>query len=305
VIPNEIKHKVTEVYDTRSAATLFHGDCLAMLQSIPRGSARLVVTSPPYNIGKEYEKVRCLDDYLEDQRQTISACHEVLADDGSLCWQVGNHILGKSEILPLDIPIYKICADLGMKLRNRIVWHFEHGLHCKHRFSGRYETIMWFTKSNDYIFNLDPVRVPQKYPGKKYYDGKRQGEYSCNPNGKNPADVWIIPNVKSNHCEKTIHPCQFPIELIERLVLSMTHPGDLVVDPYVGVGSSVCAAVLRDRRGVGADISSDYLKIARHRVHLALLGQLRTRPMDRQVYDPSRCNLSRRPKEFDGVSANE
>ena len=107
-------------------------------------------------------------------------------------------------------------------MRNRIVWHFEHGLHCSRRLSGRYETIMWFTKGDDYVFELDPIRVPQKYPGKKYFKGPKAGQYSCNPLGKNPGDVWTIPNVKSNHVEKTGHPCQFPVELIERLVLALT-----------------------------------------------------------------------------------
>ena len=94
-------------------------------------------------------------------------------------------------------------------MKNRIVWHFEHGLHLKHKFSGRYETILWFVKTDKYIFDLDKVRVPQKYPGKVGYKGKNKGKYSGNIKGKNPSDVWIIPNVKSFHKEKTIHPCQF------------------------------------------------------------------------------------------------
>lgn len=291
--------RVGDSYAPENAATLYLGDRLDLLRTIPPKSARLIVTSPPYNIGKEYERQHDLDVYLEGQRQTIAACYEALAEDGSLCWQVGNHILGKSEILPLDIPIYEICRKLGMKLRNRIVWHFEHGLHCTKRFSGRYETILWFTKSDEFVFNLDPVRVPQKYPGKKQFKGNAKGEYSCNPLGKNPGDVWVIPNVKSNHCEKTIHPCQFPIELIERLVLSMTNENDLVIDPYVGVGSAVCAAVMRGRRGAGADISKDYLRIARERVILAIQGKLETRPMGKPVYDPSQSKLSIRPQELD------
>jgi len=171
-------------------------------------------------------------------------------------------------------------------MRNRIIWHFEHGLHCSRRFSGRYETIIWFTKSDNYVFNLDPVRIPQKYPGKKYFKGPKAGQYSCNPLGKNPGDLWVIPNVKSNHVEKTKHPCQFPVELIERLVLSLTNEGDWVLDPFLGTGTSIIAAVRRGRRGVGAETVQKYIDLARERIQQEIDGTLRTRPMDKPVYDP-------------------
>ena len=141
-------------------------------------------------------------------------------------------------------------------------------------------------RATDYTFDLDAVRVPQKYPGKKYYKGPRAGQYSSNPLGKNPGDVWIIPNVKHNHPEKTIHPCQFPVELIERLVLSLTSPGDLVVDPFMGVGTTAVAALKNDRRAVGAEIEPDYHSIAHERVQMASKGELKTRPMTRPVYEP-------------------
>jgi len=217
------------VYSSSNPVTLYYGDCSVFLSTIPDEEARLIVTSPPYNIGKKYEKRRIFADYLTEQEKIIKECARLLSPTGSICWQVGNHVDGQ-EIFPLDIHLYPIFRKFGLKLRNRIVWHFEHGLHCSKRFSGRYETILWFTKSDDYIFNLDAVRVPQKYPGKKYFKGPKMGEYSCNPLGKNPGDLWIIPNVKHNHPEKTIHPCQFPIELIERLILALTSEKDLVID---------------------------------------------------------------------------
>ena len=195
-----------------------------MLQEVPDDSIQLVVTSPPYNLGKEYESRLHLNDYVSQQREVITECVRVLSDTGSICWQVGNYV-DDGAIIPLDSLLYPLFASLGLKMRNRIVWHFEHGLHCSRRLSGRYETILWFTKGNDYVFELDPIRVPQKYPGKKYFKGPKAGQYSCNPLGKNPGDVWMIPNVKSNHIEKTGHPCQFPVELIERLVLSLTRAG--------------------------------------------------------------------------------
>ncbi|HXF50623.1 MAG TPA: site-specific DNA-methyltransferase [Dehalococcoidia bacterium] len=285
---------IADAYTKEARVTLFHGDRLRLLSSIPDGAARLIVTSPPYNIGKRYESKRRLDDYLEEQEATITECVRILDERGSICWQVGNHVVGPQEILPLDIALYPLFAKHGLKLRNRIVWHFEHGLHCSKRFSGRYETIMWFTKSNEYVFDLDAVRVPQKYPQKKYYRGPKIGQYSCNPLGKNPGDVWIFPNVKHNHVEKTVHPCQFPAELVERLVLALTEPDDLVVDPYIGVGTTAVAAVLRGRRAAGADVVAEYIDIAKERVRLALLGRLRTRPMDRPVYQPPRPRVTGR-----------
>jgi adenine-specific DNA-methyltransferase len=286
-------------YSGTAQATLFHGDRLELLKSIPNKSARLIVTSPPYNIGKKYEKKMQFEDYLEQQNATLTECHRILASNGSLCWQVGNHLGKDGEIFPLDIFIYRICKDLGLKLRNRIIWCFEHGLHCKNRLSGRYETILWFTKSDDYVFNLDPIRVAQKYPGKKYFKGPKAGQYSCNPLGKNPGDVWVIPNVKHNHVEKTNHPCQFPIELVERLVLSLTRRGDLVVDPYIGVGSAACAAILHKRRAAGADLSKEYLQIARDRINAASIGALKKRPLGKAVYIPGpNDRIAKRPVEL-------
>ena len=194
-------------------------------------------------------------------------------------------------IIPLDAILHPVFARLNLVMRNRIVWHFEHGLHCSRRFSGRYETISWFTKkTKDYVFNLDPVRVPQKYPAKRHFKGPKAGQYSCNPLGKNPGDLWDIPNVKSNHVEKTAHPCQFPVELIERLVLSLTNEGDWVLDPFVGAGTSIIAALRHNRRGAGAETERKYIAIAEGRIRQAMAGTLRTRPMSKPKYDPALNN---------------
>ncbi|MFA6091510.1 MAG: site-specific DNA-methyltransferase [Elusimicrobiota bacterium] len=286
---------ISSSYEPQADVVLFQGSCLDLLASMPASSVQLIVTSPPYNIGKSYEKRVSLEKYLAQQESVIKECVRVLSNNGSICWQVGNYI-GKDEIVPLDIPLYTIFAKLGLRMRNRIIWHFEHGLHCSKRFSGRYETINWFTKSSDYIFNVDPVRIPQKYPGKKYFKGPKAGQLSCNPLGKNPGDLWVIPNVKHNHVEKTIHPCQFPVELIERLVLSMTNPGDRVLDPFLGVGTTAVAAIRHGRKAAGADIMPNYIKVARDRIMLAASGKLRTRPMNRPIYDPKSSRLSLPPE---------
>ncbi len=258
---------------------------LAFMQELDDEQMKLIVTSPPYNLGKSYEKRAPLEEYLRRQDRVISECVRLLHPSGSLCWQVGNYV-EQGEIIPLDTVLYPLFRKHNLKMRNRIVWHFGHGLHCSKRFSGRYETINWWTRSNDYTFHLDAVRIPAKYPNKRHFKGPNIGQLSGNPNGKNPSDVWLFPNVKSNHVEKTIHPCQFPVELVERLVLSMTDPGDAVFDPYMGVGSSIVAALRHGRKAYGCDIVPEYVAIARERVRALRDGTLRTRPMGKPVYDP-------------------
>ena len=278
--------RLASSYFKDNDVTLLNGDCLALLETMPDECAQLIVTSPPYNIGKEYEEQLNLSVYLQQQSDVIRECVRILHPKGNLCWQVGNHV-DRGGIIPLDSVLFPIFSGLGLKMRNRIVWHFEHGLHCTRRLSGRYEVIVWYTKSDDYQFQLDPVRVPQKYPGKRHFKGPKIGEFSCNPKGKNPGDVWMIPNVKNNHVEKTVHPCQFPVELIERLVLSMTYPGNLVVDPFMGVGTTAVAALRHGRRSAGAEIVESYYENAIQRILLESRGQLATRPMGQPVHQPS------------------
>lgn len=276
---------VSSKFEETAGFVLYEGDCLDLVPQIPNDFVKLIVTSPPYNLGKEYEQRLSLSTYLEQQKQVIRACARILHPQGSICWQVGNYV-DNGEIIPLDIVLYPVFEELGLHLRNRIIWHFGHGLHASRRYSGRYEVILWFTKSDNYTFNLDAVRIPQKYPQKKHFKGPKRGELSGNPMGKNPSDIWEIPNVKSNHVEKTEHPCQFPVELIERLVLSMTNPEDWVFDPFLGTGTTAIAALIHDRKAIGAEILPKYVAIARERVSLAEKGKLRIRPMDRPIYDP-------------------
>lgn len=261
----------------------------AFLAGLSSGSMKLIVTSPPYNIGKEYEARSPLENYLAEQATVIAECVRLLHPRGSLCWQVGNYV-HKGEVVPLDAMLYPEFKRHGLKLRNRIVWHFGHGLHCSRRLSGRYETINWFTRGDDYTFHLDPIRVPSKYPGKRHFKGPNAGKLSGNPKGKNPTDVWEFPNVKNNHVEKTDHPCQFPVELVERLVLSMTDAEDAVLDPYMGVGSTIIAALKHGRRAYGCDIVPGYVETAWDRVRALQAGVLRTRPMGKPVYDPTQPN---------------
>jgi len=275
---------IKTAFSPQNKITLYNGDCLEFMKTIPDNSIQLIVTSPPYNIGKPYEKKLKLEEYLKQQAAVIKECVRILKPEGSICWEVGNYV-DKGEIIPLDILLYDVFKKQDLKLRNRIVWHFGHGLHCSRRFSGRYEVILWFTKGDNYVFNLDAVRIPQKYPGKKYFKGPNKGEFSCHPLGKNPSDVWDIPNVKSNHVEKTIHPCQFPVALVQRLVLALSNEDDIVFDPFLGVGSTAIAAVINNRKAAGSEILKEYYEIASERVILATKGLLKIRP-DVPVYEP-------------------
>lgn len=276
--------KIVEMYPSQNFQ-IENKDNLAYMRSLPDESMHLIVTSPPYNLNKVYEKKRSQDCYIEEQVAAIAEAVRLLHPQGSICWQVGNYV-EEGEIFPLDILLYQKFKDHGLKLRNRIVWTFGHGLHCQKRFSGRHETILWFTKGDDYQFNLDPVRVPSKYPNKKHFKGDKKGELSGNPLGKNPTDVWDIPNVKSNHVEKTEHPCQFPVGLVERLVLAFTNEGQNVLDPYMGVGSSAIAALKNNRNAFGCDIMPEYVEITKNRITELRDGTLRTRPMNKPVYEP-------------------
>ena len=160
------------------------GDSAKILKDkYPDKKFDLIITSPPYNVGKEYETQKSIEAYLQDQEEIIKEIIRVTSDHGSICWQVGNFVGKDKEIYPLDIFYYNIFKKHGLKLRNRIIWHFGHGLHTRSRFSGRYETILWFSKSDKYIFNLDDVRVQSKYPGKRHFKGPNKGKLSGNSEG--------------------------------------------------------------------------------------------------------------------------
>jgi adenine-specific DNA-methyltransferase len=288
---------------------IWMGDAAAFLKRLPNtGLFDLVVTSPPYNLGKSYETRNALDTYLDWQEQILNEVIPRLRVGGSLCWQVGNFVVD-NQIFPLDIEFAPIFKRHQLQLRNRIVWHFGHGLHTQRRFSGRYEVVMWYTKTDvhntNYTFNLDAVRIPSKYPGKKHFKGPKAGQLSGNPLGKNPEDVWEIPNVKSNHIEKTEHPCQFPVGLVERLVLSLTNPGDLVFDPFAGVASAGVAAAVHGRRFWGCEVVSNYAKTGFNRLQEALLGQAIYRAHDKPLYDHTLSSLAKAPIGWRHPQADE
>ena len=245
--------------------SIYLGDCLDLLRVLPDESVDLIVSSPPYNLGKEYEARKALELYLNEQTVVLEQCHRVLRQTGSIFWQVGA-FAEEGALIPLDIRFFPILESFGMVPRNRIIWVRQHGLHATRKFSARHETILWFTKSDDYRFNLDAIRVPQKYQDKKHYRGDKKGELSCHPDGKNPGDIWVFRNVKHNHEEQTIHPCQFPEDLIGRIILATTKPGDVVLDPYMGTGTVAVVAQDHGRHFYGAESDATYHRVALRRL---------------------------------------
>lgn len=310
--------EIDTMFNEKKKIILHLGDTLTFLKTIPSNTVSLAISSPPYNLGKAYEKKVTIEEYLSYQKPVIAELVRILRDDGSICWEVGNFV-NKAEVFPLDVYYYPLFKERGLKLRNRIIWHFGHGLHAAKRFSGRYETLLWFTKTDSYVFNLDKVRVPHKYPGKRHFKGKRKGLPSCNPLGKNPSDIWSIieddwdrqiwdiPNVKSNHPEKTIHPCQFPVELVERCVLALTNENDWVLDPYCGVGTALIAAVRNNRKAIGSDKEKAYVDIARERINAHFSGDLKIRPIGQPIFVPTgREKVTQLPEEWKaGVKKDE
>jgi adenine-specific DNA-methyltransferase len=296
-VPSNVSTKSTIVWN---------GDVASVLKRLPEKRLfDLVVTSPPYNIGKAYEVRTSLDEYVKWHSVVIAEMMKRIKPTGSVCWQVGNYVENGS-ISPLDYIFHPIFEKFGLRLRNRIVWHFGHGLHQRKRFSGRYEVVLWYTKSDEYSFNLDSVRVPPKYPAKRAYRGPRAGEFSSHPLGKNPEDVWkvadsahdlwSIPNVKAGHVEKTEHPCQFPVGLVERLVLALTNRGDLIFDPFAGTASAGVAALVHKRHFWGCEIDSDYSKVAYDRLRRTTGLTERFRSHALPVYDHTKSKLSVAPR---------
>ena len=300
--------KIYSRYKPENRFTLFKGDCFKLLKKIDSNSVDLVVTSPPYCMGKSYEDPK--DDLITFTKQhlrLIPEVYRILNPGGSMCWQIGYHVKN-STVLPLDYIINDIInrqlsdeIRVGLVLRNRIVWTFGHGLNSSKRFSGRHEMILWYTKGSEYVFDLDSVRVPQKYPGKRHYKGDKKGEISGNPLGKNPSDVWDVPNVKANHIEKTEHPCQFPVVIPQRLIKSLTPQNGVVLDPFAGSGTSGIAAIIENRRFIGAELSPEYYAIAKERMENAIAGEVSYRE-DTPVIEPDiKTAVARLPDEFIAV----
>jgi adenine-specific DNA-methyltransferase len=254
--------------------SLLHGDIMSRISEIPDGSINLIVTSPPYGIGKEYELEKNLDDpeiYVEWCKEWINECHRVLAPNGTFILNVGTKpYSGRAKQVPIPYLLWPALSDFF--LIQEIVWHYGAGAAGRKYLSQRNEKFLWLVKNeNDYTFNLDDIRDPNvKYPNQK-----KNGKLRCNPNGKNPSDVWIIKKVTSgknrSSVERESHPAQFPEEVIERCILGMSNKNDIVLDPFVGSGTTAKVCSDNDRFCIGIDESYDYLTTSAKRLGLSIL----------------------------------
>ena len=249
----------------RPGVLLYVGDCIELMRLLPAELFRLTVTSPPYNIGKEYEDPLHVDAYLDWCSTWMEEIHRLTSADGAFWLNLGYFSLqNKAKAIPIS---YLLWQRVSFYLLQEIVWNYGAGVACTKMFSPRNEKFLWYVKNpENYTFNLDEVRDPDvKYPNQK-----KNGKLKCNPLGKNPSDVWQIPKVTSgkdrSSDERTPHPAQFPRALIERILKACSNPGEIVLDPFMGSGSLAEAALRTGRNAVGFEVRQDYVEIAGRRL---------------------------------------
>ncbi len=225
----------------------------------------LTITSPPYNIGKEYEVRLPLQDYLTWCQGWMEEIYRVTKPDGAFWLNLGYlEVPDKGRAVPISYLLWDKCRFFMLQ---EVVWHYGAGVASKRAFSPRNEKWIWYVKDpSKYTFNLDAVRDRNvKYPNQK-----KNGKLKCNPLGKNPGDVWVIPKVTSGSgrasVERTSHPAQFPLAVIQRIMIACSRPGELVMDPFVGSGTTMVAATLLSRRGLGFELNPAYCDLARKRL---------------------------------------
>jgi adenine-specific DNA-methyltransferase len=249
----------TPEYENGGVA-IYNRDCVAGMRALPPSMVDLTITSPPYNIGKEYESPLALEDYLNWSGLWIGEVHRITRFDGSFWLNLGYvPVEGRARAIPLP---YLLWDRIPFYLIQEIVWHYGAGVAARQAFSPRNEKFLWYVKSSDsYTFNLDEIRDPDvKYPNQK-----KNGKLKCNPLGKNPSDVWILPKVTSganrSSKERTEHPAQFPVAVVERIIQASSRPGDLILDPFMGSGTTALVASKLGRKVIGFELSSRYLDL--------------------------------------------
>ncbi len=244
---------------------IYCGDCLEFMRTLPNSVVSLTITSPPYNIGKAYERSRPLDDYLDWCESWLREIYRITTPSGALWLNLGYlEVPGRAKALPIP---YLLWERIPFYMLQEVVWNYSAGVAANKTFSPRNEKFLWCVKDpNNYTFNLDSVRDKNvKYPYQR-----KNGKLKCNPLGKNPGDVWQIPKVTSGtnraSKERTAHPAQFPITVVERILNACSNAGDLIMDPFVGSGSVAESCLRNSRDGFGFEIRQDYVKIAEGRL---------------------------------------
>ncbi len=232
------------------------GDCRDLLKKIPDNSVKLVVTSPPYNIGKPYGKYKDkipLEEWEKLIDDVTKEIYRILTPDGSFFLNLSPIPYGKDkEILPLPYIGYDIMKKNNFKIRNIITWTFNNMQNCTNRLSGRYENIVWGVKDlNNYIFNLNDIRIPYITQNDKRLEGG---------SGRNPTDVWYFNRV-NNVTKKKLnlkHPTIYPSDMIERIIKMSSNKNDIVLDPFLGSGTTVAVALKLQRKAIGMEIDESY-----------------------------------------------
>jgi adenine-specific DNA-methyltransferase len=254
-----------EPYYKTDTVAIYNRDCVAALKLLPAGLVDLTVTSPPYNIGKEYETNMALTDYIAWCKQWLVEVARVSHSSGSFWLNLGYvPVPDKGKAVPLPYMLWNICP---MFLVQEVVWHYGAGVAARNSLSPRNEKFLWYVNDqNDYTFNLDAIRDPNvKYPNQK-----KGGVLRCNPLGKNPSDVWIVPKVTSGQgrasSERTAHPAQFPVAVIERIIKGCSNESELILDPFLGSGTTAEVASRTSRYCIGFEIDTSYCAIAKRRL---------------------------------------
>ncbi|HYM31370.1 MAG TPA: site-specific DNA-methyltransferase [Candidatus Cybelea sp.] len=229
---------------------LLVGDAAESMAALPPRSVDLVLADPPYNLGKDYgnnRDVRAWADYESFTRAWLTEAVRVLKPTGSLYVFMGVRFIGRLQLM--------LEEDFGLLFNGWISWHYTQGMGRKRGFSPRHEDILYFTRGADFTFNLDDVRVPQKYYRRRN-----------NMAGANPGDVWQFSHVHYCSGERRPHPTQKPEALIERILRASSNADDLVLDPFLGSGTTARVAQALGRRCVGIDVNPDYIAMAKARL---------------------------------------
>ena len=244
---------------------IYNMDCLEAIKLLPEKLVALTVTSPPYNIGKEYEKLLLLDEYLNWCEQWIAEVYRVTVDRGAFWLNLGYlSMRDRAKAIPIS---YLLWDKVPFYLIQEVVWNYGAGVAGSKFFSPRNEKFLWYVKNQDkYTFNLDEVRDPNvKYPNQK-----KNGKIKVNLKGKNPTDVWQFPKVTSGKNraskERTAHPAQFPVTVVDRIIKSSSNLNDIVLDPFIGSGTTAIVALGLQRQVIGFEIRADYCDIVANRV---------------------------------------
>jgi len=242
--------------------TIIQGDCVEILASLKEPVADLIFADPPFNIGYKYdvyEDRKAYDDYYAWTAEWMSACHDALKPTGSFWIAIGDEYAAEIRI---------IGRKLGLNLRNWVIWHYTFGQSTKKKFARSHAHLFYFTKSpTEFTFNDQEVRIPSA----------RQTTYAdarANPKGKLPDDVWSFSRVCGTFKERVKwHPCQMPERVLERIVKASSSPGDLVLDPFNGSGTTAVVAARLKRHYVGIDLSKKYVTETRKRIADTLAGR--------------------------------